>query len=470
MRLFRSMTARLFFSHILVASLTGIIVMSILLIVIWVSLRSLSLQDYHSVAITYATLWLLEVPSDQPNEPIIDPADGWTLLVTPEDVVRWSRGETNCRAGMNIADCAPVFVNAQPSERFFDHNGEQWSEIITQLVTGDRIIMQRGPITAEPFLAAAGSLIYGYRDMLILGTLANGLLAIPVALLLAYLIAQPQFRRIFAIARVSRRFAEGDLTARVGDNKMDEVGRLARQFDDMADALAQNIGALRDLAQRNAELAHQAEQAAIQAERARLSRDLHDAIAQRLFSLSVSTATLPDVIAQDQERGIRQARIIAELAEQTQQDLRALLVELRPSNIVQRGFAEALRSLCDEWQTTHRIQVECSLMLNGRRLPSAVEDALYRITQEALSNAVKHADATCVQLALVEGHHQLILSVTDNGTGFDPETVSAEGRFGLMTMRERASSVGGKLTIESEYGHGTTIQAILPVITSIPGK
>src|SRR5687768_16941893 len=110
-------------------------------------------------------------------------------------------------------------------------------------------------------------------------------LALPSALLLSWLLDGPLARRLRAITRTSRRFAEGELAARIGDRAPDEVGDLARQFDEMAGSLTQTIAALRDLARENAELARQIEVSARQAERLRLSRDLHDEIAQQLFSL-----------------------------------------------------------------------------------------------------------------------------------------------------------------------------------------
>lgn len=465
--LFRSLTARLFFSHMLVAILTGAIVTAVMLLILWSSSQRPTLESYEGIAFQYGIYWLAGLPSDGANEEIIDPASGWTVIVSPDNTVLWSRGDTPCRAGMALADCASDFVAVPASKQFFtremETGHEQWAEIVTTLVTGDRLIMQRGPITSQPLLDYSEIVIYGYRDLMLWEILSRGMLALPVALILVFLIARPQLRRIAHIARISRKFAEGDLTTRVNDPNFDEVGRLARQFDDMADALAQNIYALRDLAQRNAELAIEAETAAIQAERARFSRDLHDAIAQRLFSLSVSTASLPTLIAQDQAKGVRQAQLVAELAEQTQQDLRALLIELRPMQVLQHGFTDALNSLCEAWQTAHHIPVETSLMLNGTRLSSPLEDTLYRITQEALHNVAKHAGARCVQVSLVQGQQHIRLSISDDGGGFDPEATRNSGRFGLMTMRERAESLGGQLHIESEVGHGTTILASVPL-------
>ena len=156
-------------------------------------------------------------------------------------------------------------------------------------------------------------------------------------------------------------------------------------------------------------------------------------------------------------------RAIASLAEQTLLDLRTLLVELRPSGLLQRGLAEALEALCTEWQAENQIPVECSLVLTGHHLPAAIEDILYRVTQEALSNIGKHAQATTVQVSLVEGRRQITLSVTDNGRGFEPAQSARRGSFGLIGMRERAHSVGGSLAIESDTRQGTTLRLTLPL-------
>jgi len=282
---------------------------------------------------------------------------------------------------------------------------------------------------------------------------------------LLQVLARSSVQRMNRIIETSQRFAGGDLRVRIRDSRRDEIGVLARQFDDMADTLEHNILVLRELAEHNVELAEQVEQTAIQAERARISRDLHDAIAQRLFSLSAGTAALPGLIRVDQEKGIQQARLIAELAEHTLLDLRSLLAELRPSRVLQLGLTKAIQNLCSEWQNIHQIRAECTILVN-RKLPAEVEDALYRITQEALNNVVKHAKATLVSVTIVEGKREVTLSVTDNGRGFDPEeSAHSAGSFGLLGMRERARAVGGVLAIESDTSEGSTVRAQLPTIT-----
>jgi signal transduction histidine kinase len=453
-------TLQLFASHVLVAVLTGIGVTALAFALIAEGTRNPTLDTYKTVAYQYGAMWLAGEPDGAPTDLTVDPMPGWTLIVSDEGVVLWSRGDTPCRAGMVARACAPEPAG---ETRFFEVNGERWAEVIEPLVTGQYIHMQRGRITAEPTAVYGNFIIRGYSDLFIYEVLSRGLMAVPTALLLAWLITRPQIRRLVAITQASRRFAEGDLQARIGDHRQDDIGRLAQQFDDMAGALAQNIQALQDLGQRNAELAVQAEETAIKAERIRISRDLHDAIAQRLFSLSVSTTMLPDVIAQNPGRGIQQAKTVAELAEQTLLDLRTLLVELRPTNVIQHGLAESLKALFREWETLHPARIEPALMLMGGHIPAAIEDAVYQITQEALSNVARHAQATLVEISLVEGQKQLMLSISDNGRGFDLGGMQNGAKFGLVSMRERAQMFGGMLSVESETGKGTTIAVTLPL-------
>jgi NarL family two-component system sensor histidine kinase LiaS len=245
---------------------------------------------------------------------------------------------------------------------------------------------------------------------------------------------------------------------------------LAQQFDDMAGTLTQSIITLRDLAQQNSELARQVEATAIQAERLRLARDLHDDIAQQLFSLSAQAAALPEQFTRDPSLGATQAHVVAALADQTLLDLRAILIDLRPSQLLQRGLAEALQELCQRWQAAHGIPIETAIVLDGRYLPSGVEDGIYRVAQESLSNVAKHAEAHAVVVSLVEGQRQITLSVTDDGHGFEPAHKSGQGHFGLVSMQERARALGGTLMIERDTHQGTTVRLTVPLKSNEDGE
>jgi signal transduction histidine kinase len=204
------------------------------------------------------------------------------------------------------------------------------------------------------------------------------------------------------------------------------------------------------------------EEHAIQLERIRLSRELHDDIAQKLFSLSAHSATLPKLIEQNAPEAISLAQNVAHLSEQVNLDLRALLMSLRPPNTIQRSLSDVIETVCQQFQETHHIPTTCTLVLQGKYIPSGVQDVLYRITQEALHNIHKHAHAKSVVVSILEGKNHLTMSITDDGVGFDI-TDPATGHLGLMNMRERARAVGGQMMIESDSGHGTTIKVTVPI-------
>jgi NarL family two-component system sensor histidine kinase LiaS len=457
------MTFRLFVSHVVVAVLTGIALTAVLFVLIARLTAEPTLQIYQATALQYSLSWLAGTPDGQPSDLDLDPMPGWTLVVGADDTIRWSRGDITCRAGTALSACA-AWAERPPTQGFFDHpSGERWAYVDVPLVTGDRVVMVRGPITAQPFLVYGEFIIQGYTELFIFEMVSRGVMALPIALVLAWLFTRRLTRRLKALSEASRRFARGELTARIADPRTDDLGLLAQQFDDMASALTQNISALHELAQRNAELAAQAEQSAITAERARISRELHDAVAQRLFSLSVSTTALPELITQDAARGAQHARTIAEMAEQTLLDLRAVLVQMRPNPLQRQGLAESLRELFRQWQVLNGPHITADLMLTGRHLPAVIEDAVYQITQEALSNVARHAGAHAVAVSLVEGQHQLVLSISDDGRGFEAEHLPVSGKYGLMSMRERASVFGGTLILDSQMGKGTTVQVCLPV-------
>lgn len=469
MKYLRTLMARMVVNHILVATLASAGAAMILSIVLVSTVNSLTPNDYRGLAMLSGIGWLFSQPDSQPNPPNLNMPAGFSLLVSPENTVLFSQGDTTCHSGMKLAECAPDLLTTAEGQHFFDVHGQRWAEVIIKTVQGQRAITRRGPPPAEPCISIGALQDCSTPRFILLVSGFIAISALPIALLLGWLSARTIVRRLSNVAKTSRRFASGELSARVNDHHKDEIGQLGQQFDAMAEALEHSVLTLRELAQRNAALMQRAEQSATQAERNRISRDLHDAIAQRLFSLSVSTATLPDLITQDPQQGTEKARIVAALSEQTLLDLRTLLIELRPVNVVQHGLSDALNTICREWETLYHIPIEFSAMLTGKHLPSVVEDSLYRITQEALSNIAKHAHATSVSVSLVEGRRQITLSVTDNGRGFD-SAQPGSGKFGLMSMQERAHALGGTMAIESDTTQGTTIRITLPLeqLTGIP--
>jgi PAS domain S-box-containing protein len=199
----------------------------------------------------------------------------------------------------------------------------------------------------------------------------------------------------------------------------------------------------------------QREEAAAAAERDRLARDLHDAVTQSLFSVSAIAEALPSVWERDQAAARRGLEELRQLTQGTLAEMRALLLELRPAALTEQRLDVLLHQLSEAM--TGRTRVPVTTQVTGAcSLPTEVRIALYRITQEALNNIVKHARASraAAHLDCRPGHARLRIS--DDGRGFDPEAIPP-GRLGMSIMRERAQAIGALFRIESQPGQGTSI-------------
>jgi signal transduction histidine kinase len=235
----------------------------------------------------------------------------------------------------------------------------------------------------------------------------------------------------------------------------EEEVRLASAFADLA-----------ALALENARLYRQAEQLAVIRERERMARDLHDAVTQSLYSLTLFTEAAQRLVGTgEQERLGEYIARLGETAQQALKDMRLLIHQLRPSALEREGLVGALQQRLNAVEG--RAGMDARLLLKGAlELPAPLEEALYRIAEEALNNALKHAAATSVRVWLRgEGDH-VELEVTDNGRGFDPDATGDRGGMGLANMRQRAERLGGSLTVHSILGQGTMVKARLPMSLS----
>jgi signal transduction histidine kinase len=209
------------------------------------------------------------------------------------------------------------------------------------------------------------------------------------------------------------------------------------------------------LAIENAQLRDDAEQMAVIGERHRLARELHDAVTQTLFSASLIADVLPRIWERNSEMGQAKLAELRELTRGALAEMRTLLLELRPATLTESRLDELLHQLAAAVIGRSRLQVDVEV--EGKRpLPPEMQIALYRITQEALNNIIKHAGATQATINLRFLPDCVTLVVADNGRGFDPNTVSAHS-LGLGIMRERAAKINAHLDIKSVIGEGTTI-------------
>jgi PAS domain S-box-containing protein len=223
-------------------------------------------------------------------------------------------------------------------------------------------------------------------------------------------------------------------------------------------------GSVRDISERErleGDLRRQAAELAASQERAHLARELHDSVTQALFSMGLTLRTLELLLQTDPESARSKLGELRELQKDALAEMRTLIFELRPSSLESDGLVQALRNNA----TAVQRRTGLAIVVDAEpidRMPLQVEEALYRIGQEALHNVVKHANASKATIRIAVEEDKLVLSVTDDGVGFAPDEVPRL-HFGLIGMRQRMDLVGGELRVDSRPGHGTTIQAVVPV-------
>ncbi|MGW2027823.1 GAF domain-containing sensor histidine kinase [Streptomyces decoyicus] len=212
----------------------------------------------------------------------------------------------------------------------------------------------------------------------------------------------------------------------------------------------------------NARLYERSRELTIAGERARLAHELHDAVAQKLFSLRLTAQAATALVDRDPARAKDELHQVAALAAEAADELRAAVVELRPAGLDEDGLVATLRSQAQVLDRAHSARVTFAAHC-VRALPAAQEEAMLRVAQEALHNALRHSGAGLVEVTLTRNGQGALLRIADNGCGFDPGTVRRAGRhLGLVSMRDRAGGVGGKLTVESEPGKGTAVEMEVP--------
>ena len=200
------------------------------------------------------------------------------------------------------------------------------------------------------------------------------------------------------------------------------------------------------------------------AERARLSRELHDGLAQDLWFAKLKVGRLASLAGLGPE-----ARVLCgELAGAIDSGLaeaRQAVMALRVVGDPETSFGELVERYVDDFADRFGLRAEFEARVVVPRLETRVEAELLRIVQEALSNVHRHADATVVEVAIDRDAAGLVLSIRDNGRGFDPRAIG-DGGFGLASMRERATLVSGHLEIRSRERDGTTVSVRVPLIGS----
>jgi signal transduction histidine kinase len=249
----------------------------------------------------------------------------------------------------------------------------------------------------------------------------------------------------------------GDEVIGVVDVQAAAVGRFsepdARVLKTLVDMIAVAI--------QNARLYDQARQLAVAEERNRLARELHDSVSQALYGIVLGANTSNALLKAKQYDQLEgSVSYVLSLAKAGLDEIRASIFDLRPVVLQDQGLIQAITSQANALQIRHGIRVNVALCAEPD-LPFKIKEEVYRIAREGLHNIVKHAQATEVSLSLACDNETIQLYIEDNGVGFDP--LKPSNSLGLKSMRERAASLKGTLSIESAPGAGSRITAAIPV-------
>jgi len=266
--------------------------------------------------------------------------------------------------------------------------------------------------------------------------------------------AHPQMRSFLGVPIVARGevIAAFYLTDRLG----------ADEFGDGDKRLIEMLAAHAAVAIENARLLERSRELSIVEERNRMARELHDAVSQKLFGLVLNAESASTLLRRDPEAAAEQLARLSEVAHDALEELRGLIFELRPASLEEEGLAATLRKQVDMLERVHGRDIE--LRITGTTAaPPETESEVLRIAQQALDNALRHADAERIELRLQGRDGRLTVTVADDGVGFDPRAPGLRSRrLGLTSMEERARALGGTLAVVSRPGEGTTVTLEVP--------
>jgi len=251
-------------------------------------------------------------------------------------------------------------------------------------------------------------------------------------------------RRLKRVSTTAAAWGQGDFSQTIRDNSRDELGQLAGQLNAMSAQLQEVMSTRQQLAALD--------------ERNRLARDLHDSVKQQVFAIRMNLGAIQTLWEQNPEKARARLDAALKLTEQAQQELTELISALRPGALENKTLAEALPELLGDWEKAHSIQTTCRVECPVS-VPAPVEQALFRITQEALANIAKHSGAKSVTLELTGDATRLALRIADDGHGFDASQPALG--LGLRSMRERVQAIGGSLEIVSDK-QGTQLVISVP--------
>jgi two-component system, NarL family, sensor histidine kinase LiaS len=378
------------------------------------------------------------------------------LLIAPDNRLVASSYPSRYPAGMSIS--ALTSAQAQAIDRALAGQASTGTERLSSVTLGYAVEPVWGPghqTIGAVFLQVPGpeqESIFSRLWSAVSRVMLLLVVVTPIGVFFGWIVTRDLVQRVQRLVVATTKFAGGDYAQRVASVHHDEIGQLERQFNQMAEQLVENISRRQQLAEQNARLE----------ERSRMSRELHDAVSQDLFSLRMLADGLQEASrAGSSSTDLRsQITLLEQTTSNMTREMRALLLELRPTELASHGLAGALQKLAHAYST--RLGITVATDVRPIVLDVKAEHTLLRITQEALANAARHSRATLVSLRLASEGDLVTLTIIDNGEGFVAhDTVEGHG-LGLRIMRERVEELHGTFDLKTAPGQGTCISIAVP--------
>jgi signal transduction histidine kinase len=316
----------------------------------------------------------------------------------------------------------------------------------TKQVLGELVAVFSGQALAQA-TTGPGALPVNFWNLLQPTGIYFLLLAIILGTVTGILISRNLVRRLNRIARAASAWSRGEFQVVVRDRSRDELGQLAGDLNGMAEQLKSLLSTRQALA--------------VVEERNRLARELHDSVKQHMFTSALLVRAARKLFPRDPEGAQEHLIQAEELSEQVQQELSAAIRALRPAALEDLGLAMVLQDYARDW--SRRVGIAVDVHTQGEHTtPLQIEEALFRVSQEALANVARHSRASEVKIQLTWNEEQVVLNICDNGQGFDTARPTETG-LGLVSMRERVEALYGRLSITSSI-EGTTVEACVPLV------
>ncbi|MFN8474601.1 MAG: sensor histidine kinase [Anaerolineae bacterium] len=266
-----------------------------------------------------------------------------------------------------------------------------------------------------------------------------------VGTIFGWLTTRPLVKRLSNVTNAADDWSQGDFSVNIQDRSGDELGELARDLNGMAEQLQRLVQAREELASLE--------------ERQRLARDLHDSVKQGMFAVSMNLGAAEALWGQNNDAARAHLETAVTLTRQMQKELTDIIQTLRSEPVQEKGLSQALWEHFGMWEKSTHIALSNDVRL-PTVMPVATQEAVYRVIQEGLSNVARHSGATRASVRAAQQGDDLILTIEDNGAGFNADTAS--GGVGLRSMRERVEALGGRLDVTSG-ARGTRVQAVIPL-------